>query len=388
VMHIGAFFYGTVDMPDAGADGPPAHRRRYGQADYCRSYSDLLAYAECCDTLGYDSMWTAEHHFHSHGFEVVPNVVLLNAVLAQRTRRLRLGALIHVLTAWHPIHFAEDYALADVLSGGRLLCGLGRGTEERESNVFGVNVGYGNDADDLHNREVFEEQVEIFKAATTNERFSYRGKHYTIPPAGLTFRGEPVTEFPLVPRPIDTPVRIYQPVGTEETLVYAARQRHVGVFANHPWDRMVPWWRRYGAVIEETHRVSLRPGEDRVLQVQLHVADSAAAAIRTARRGHDELTKLLWPNIIRRNPALASRPPFTLEERMAGKSWVVGTPEQARDTLLEMQEELGFEALLIFPHLPGMRRPETLEQLGRFWAEIRPALAARVPGQQTIAAGG
>jgi alkanesulfonate monooxygenase SsuD/methylene tetrahydromethanopterin reductase-like flavin-dependent oxidoreductase (luciferase family) len=387
-MHIGAFFYGTVDMPDAGADGPPAHRRRYGQADYCRSYSDLLAYAECCDTLGYDSMWTAEHHFHSHGFEVVPNVVLLNAVLAQRTRRLRLGALIHVLTAWHPIHFAEDYALADVLSGGRLLCGLGRGTEERESNVFGVNVGYGNDADDLHNREVFEEQVEIFKAATTNERFSYRGKHYTIPPAGLTFRGEPVTEFPLVPRPIDTPVRIYQPVGTEETLVYAARQRHVGVFANHPWDRMVPWWRRYGAVIEETHRVSLRPGEDRVLQVQLHVADSAAAAIRTARRGHDELTKLLWPNIIRRNPALASRPPFTLEERMAGKSWVVGTPEQARATLLEMQQELGFEAMLIFPHLPGMRRPETLEQLGRFWAEIRPALAARVPGQQTIAAGG
>jgi alkanesulfonate monooxygenase SsuD/methylene tetrahydromethanopterin reductase-like flavin-dependent oxidoreductase (luciferase family) len=101
-----------------------------------------------------------------------------------------------------------------------------------------------------------------------------------------------------------------------------------------------------------------------VLQVQLHVADSRQAAICTARRGHDELTKLLWPNIIRRNTQLAGRPPFTLEERMAGKSWIVGTPEQARDTLLEMQEELGFEALLIFPHLPGMRRPETLERIG------------------------
>jgi alkanesulfonate monooxygenase SsuD/methylene tetrahydromethanopterin reductase-like flavin-dependent oxidoreductase (luciferase family) len=51
-------------------------------------------------------MWTAEHHFHQHGFEVVPNVVLLNAVLAQHTRRIRLGALIHVLTTWHPLHFA------------------------------------------------------------------------------------------------------------------------------------------------------------------------------------------------------------------------------------------------------------------------------------------
>ena len=138
---------------------------------------------------------------------------------------------------------------------------------------------------------------------------------------------------------------------------------------------MVSWWRRYGAMVEEAHGVRLRPGEDRMLQVQLHIADSACEAIRTARPGHDELTKLLWPNIIRRVPALASRPPFTLEERMASKSWIVGTPEQARDTLREMQEVLGFEMLVIFPHLPGMRRPQTLEQLGRFWAEVRPALA-------------
>jgi alkanesulfonate monooxygenase SsuD/methylene tetrahydromethanopterin reductase-like flavin-dependent oxidoreductase (luciferase family) len=375
-MHFGAFFYGTVDMPDAGVDGPPAHRRHYGQDDYRRAYSDLLAYAQHCDTLGYDSMWTAEHHFHHHGFEVVPNVLLLNGVLAQHTHRIRLGALIHVLTTWHPIHFAEDYALADVLSGGRLLCGLGRGTEERESHVFGVNVGYSNDATDLHNRAVFEEQVAIFKAATSNERFSYRGTYYTIPPEGLTFRGEPVTALPLVPQPITTPVRIYQPISSEETLLYAAHQRHVGVLANHPWERLVPWWRQYGAVVEEEHGVRLRPGEDRMLVVQLHIADSAGEAIRTARPGYDELTKLLWPNIIRRTPALASRPPFTLEERMASKSWIVGTPEQARDTLLEMQAVLGLEMLVIFPHLPGMRRRETLEQLGRFWAEVRPALAA------------
>ena len=174
-------------------------------------------------------------------------------------------------------------------------------------------------------------------------------------------------------------MRIYQPISTEDTLRYAARQRHVGVLANHPWERLVEWWRKYAALVEEAHGVRLRPGEDRVLQVQLHMADSAEAALRTARRGHDELTKLLWPNIIRRTPALASRRPFALEERMAGKSWIVGTPEQARDTLLAMQEELGFEALLIFPHLPGMRRADTLEQLGRFWTEVRPALAARVP---------
>ncbi len=315
-MHFGAFFYGTVDMPDAGIDGPPAHKRSYGQEDYRRGFADLIEYARVCDQLGYESIWTAEHHFQNHGFEIVPNVLLLNAVLAQHTRRIRLGALIHVLTTWHPIRFAEDYAMADVLCGGRILCGLGRGTEERESNVFGVNVGYDGDADDVHNREVFEEQVEIFKAATSNERFAYRGKYYTIPPEGLTFRAEPVTEFPLVPN--------------------------------------------------------------------IHIADSAEEAIRVARPGHDELTKLLWPNIIRRTPALAGRPPFTLKERMASKSWVVGTPEQVGDTLLEMQDELGLEGLIIFPHLPGMRRQDTIGQLGRFWSQVRPALAARTSAAEPV----
>jgi alkanesulfonate monooxygenase SsuD/methylene tetrahydromethanopterin reductase-like flavin-dependent oxidoreductase (luciferase family) len=72
---------------------------------------------------------------------------------------------------------------------------------------------------------------------------------------------------------------------------------------------------------------------------------------------------------------------------MASKAWIVGTPEQARDTLREMHEVLGFEALVIFPHLPGMRRQETLEQLGRFWADVRPVLVAGAPSSPPRAAG-
>src|ERR1700737_1566262 len=170
-------------MPDAGGEGPPAPTRRYTQADYLSVYRDLTAYAQKAEELGFESMWTAEHHFQNHGFEVVPNVILLNAVLAQHTQRLRFGALVHVLTTWHPVRFAEDYALADVLSDGPLLGGLGRGTAPRESNPFGVNVGWNNDPDDVRNREVFEEQVAIFKAATDNEEFSFHGKHYSFPPA-------------------------------------------------------------------------------------------------------------------------------------------------------------------------------------------------------------
>ena len=150
------------------------------------------------------------------------------------------------------------------------------------------------------------------------------------------------------------------------------------------------------AVPALAHRLTLKPelwvqrisGDEVVRETLEQVpTPSAEEALRTARRGHDELTKLLWPNIVRRTPALANRPPFTLEECMAGKSWIVGTPEQARDTLLAMQEELAFEALAIFPHLPGMRRADTLEQLGRFWTDVRPALAARMPVSQPVTAG-
>src|SRR5207245_11258188 len=102
--------------------------------------------------------------------------------------------------------------------------------------------------------------------------------------------------------------------------------------------------------------------------------------------GHSVRYKPRCMNINRRTPATPNRKPFALEKRMACKSWIVGTPEQARDTLLAMQEELGFEALLIFPHLPGMRRADTLEQLGRFWNEVRPALTARVPTKMVAGA--
>ena len=73
---------------------------------------------------------------------------------------------------------------------------------------------------------------------------------------------------------------------------------------------------------------------------------------------------------------------------MASRSWIVGTPELARDTLRAMQEGLGFEALVIFPHLPSMRRQETLEQLGRFWADVRPALTAGTLTRPPPSAGG
>lgn len=381
-MNFGVFFFGTVDMPDAGTAGPPAHRRRYTQADYRRVYRDLIVYAQRAEAVGFDSMWTAEHHFQHHGFEVVPNVVLLNAVLAQKTSKLKFGSLVHVLTSWHPVRFAEDFAMADVLSGGRMLCGLGRGTEQRESNPFGVNVGWAGDPDDVHNREVFEEQVAIFKAAVNDEEFSFHGKYYDLPPAGLDFRDEPVTALPLVPRPMSSPVRVYQAVRSEDTLRYAAQQRHIAVFWQMPWDRLVESWGRYAELVEEQHGVQLRPGEDRMLVMNTCIGDSLDDAKQKARPGHDELRKLIWPNTVKMNPQLRGQQPPSLEASMESGQYLVGTAEAVRDQFVEWCQQLGVEYLTIFPHYPGMTQNDAVDQLDRFSRDVMPALSGsmlRVP---------
>src|SRR6266699_5208392 len=109
-------------MPDAGATGMPPQDRHYGQADVLKVYADLEAYAQAAERLDFDSLWLAEHHFQYEGYEVVPNAVLMSAFLAARTRALKFGAMFNVLPQWHPLRFAEDFALADVMSGGLMLC--------------------------------------------------------------------------------------------------------------------------------------------------------------------------------------------------------------------------------------------------------------------------
>src|SRR5258708_14805040 len=136
-MKLGLFDYGTVRMHDAGVKGAPAQDRRYGASDFATYYADLFGYADAAERLGYDSLWLTEHHFQHEGFEVVPNILMVSAVLAQHTQRLRFGALCHVIPQWHPLRFAEDFTIADQMSGGRMVLGVGRGTVAREIVNFG-----------------------------------------------------------------------------------------------------------------------------------------------------------------------------------------------------------------------------------------------------------
>ena len=123
------------------------------------------------EELGFDSIWLTEHHFIEYGLSVSP--AILATAAAMRTQRVRIGLAAAILPFHDPIRLAEELAMVDILSGGRLDVGVGRGNRPVEFSGYRVPQ--------IESRERFEETLEVLLGAWTNERFAYRGRYVTIP---------------------------------------------------------------------------------------------------------------------------------------------------------------------------------------------------------------
>lgn len=131
-------------------------------------YEELLEQVEAAEALGFDSFWIAEHHFHEYG--AIPRPAIWMAAAAQRTKRIKLGCAVVVLPFDNPLRAAEDLAMVDILSNGRLELGAGSGYLAHE--FAGFNL------DPKDKRERFDESLAILRKAWTGERFSHIGKFY------------------------------------------------------------------------------------------------------------------------------------------------------------------------------------------------------------------
>src|SRR5438034_9419609 len=155
----------------------------------------VVAYARCMDERGYDTFWMAEHHFQPEGTELIPNLLMMAMHLCGATKNIRIGCGFNIVPMWHPLRLAEDYAMADILTGGPVIFGVGRGYHTREVETFGSPL-----LDQNANRELFEEQVDLIFKAFNERAFSHESKRYTIPPR-VPYRGYELQEITLVPRP-------------------------------------------------------------------------------------------------------------------------------------------------------------------------------------------
>jgi alkanesulfonate monooxygenase SsuD/methylene tetrahydromethanopterin reductase-like flavin-dependent oxidoreductase (luciferase family) len=385
-MKFGAFFFGGVEMSDAGAGAPAPMDRRYDNAACWKATLDYIDAAVEADRLGFDSFWTTEHHFQYEGYEVIPNGILLSTWIAARTQRVRLGTMFNVVPQWNPLRLAEDFSTMHNLSGGRGILGVGRGTVPREIlqlNSDHISIGSQDNpdqaADDVRNREWFEESMEIVRRSLREEKFSYSGKFFQLPVPGIPDRGATVSHLTLIPRPM-FPFEIWQAVTSPPTIEYVPVVDHGAVFWNQHPTFIKRLWDRYGELHEQHHGSGLPVGDKRMLVISVRIEDTHELAVESARNGHDEFWKFLGPYGWSRGymgpdgrPVAPGLIP-TLEESMKQQTILVGTPEGVAGQLQGLKELLGFENLTIFPHLLGDSYKKAEEQMARFMTEVAPLL--------------
>jgi alkanesulfonate monooxygenase SsuD/methylene tetrahydromethanopterin reductase-like flavin-dependent oxidoreductase (luciferase family) len=384
-MRVDTNFFGTVPMPDAGDPTIAPTDRRYGQADYEACYANMLHWAETADATGFDTMWFTEHHFQYEGYEVLPNLIMFGVHAAAQTQHMRFGQMFNVIPQWHPLKLAEDYALATYLTKDRMQFGVGRGTVPREAESLGGVVASGDNEMsaelDRLNRERFEESMDVIISAWTNERFSYRGKHFTFPPDGIPDRGGFVTDLTLIPKP-QSPVDIFQPVTSPDTMDYVPRMGFKAVYwLQHPESQKQKWDHYAEKRDHFGNPIVGNPGADRVLVLNAHIAKTREEAIRRATPGHDEFCKFLAPygRFSSYRQADGSKVPFgfqpTISDSIDQQIMAIGSPDDVADIIGMYDEVLGgLDHLCFFFDLPGLTRGEIDEQFHYIHNEVFPKL--------------
>jgi alkanesulfonate monooxygenase SsuD/methylene tetrahydromethanopterin reductase-like flavin-dependent oxidoreductase (luciferase family) len=386
IKRFSVLYVGQTDLENPGADGPPADQRRYPNDHLVRAYGYAEELARHMDDLGFYCLWTAEHHFQREGYEVFPNLTLLGVHLAGLTRQLKFGAAFNIVPMWHPLRLAEDFAMADVMTRGRLIFGVGRGYHSREVETFGAPV-IDNDA----NRELFEEQMEIILKAFNEESFTHQGKYYHLP-ADVPYRGYQLKDITLVPRPVNRPVEIWQPIASGRTLEWSAQKGFKAMVALTGEVLAQRLINSYHEAAAKAGR-NLQLGQDMALGIGFYIADTQQEAINRVRPYHDERYKWFAPfGFVRYTdsegrpwgtPGAPARTPH-IEDGVQQKAWFCGNASQFVAYLREMEEKYpGLEDIVLqWPE--GMPWPEFKEQLSVFAREVMPAFSV----QRAAAVGG
>jgi alkanesulfonate monooxygenase SsuD/methylene tetrahydromethanopterin reductase-like flavin-dependent oxidoreductase (luciferase family) len=141
-------------------------------ADDGRVIDETLQEARLTDELGYDTIWLAEHHFD--GIVAYVDPVSFAAALAVATKRAKIGFAVAQMALHHPVRFAEQIALIDNISKGRLIVGLGRGTAY---NIYDYQ-GYG--IDHTKAQEIFEEAEAVMFEAWKGQPMHHQGPHFNV----------------------------------------------------------------------------------------------------------------------------------------------------------------------------------------------------------------
>ena len=382
ITKFDSLFAGHVDMDNVGYAGIAVNDRIFGNDSLSNIFNKTSKIAKTLDESGFNTFWMAEHHFQPEGYECLPNVLMLAVHLAHLTSNIKLGCGFNIAPMWHPLRLAEDYATADILTGGRTVFGVGRGYHTREVESFGSPL-----LDQPANRNLFEEQVDIIFKAFHNESFSHKGENYVIPPE-VEYRGYDLEEITLVPRPINTPVECWQPIqsATPRGMDFMAKHGISGIIGGGSSEggAMVNAMNAFRDAYQRAG-TELELGEKLSIGFHYHIADTKEKAMEEVAGYYEENLKMFGP--LRLIKTLSdeqievmsdpSRAPTAdlprIEDAVAAGGVLAGPPDLIIQQLKELEK--------LYPGLDRvsvshpMGTPETVitEQLQQFSEEVMPA---------------
>jgi alkanesulfonate monooxygenase SsuD/methylene tetrahydromethanopterin reductase-like flavin-dependent oxidoreductase (luciferase family) len=315
-------------------------RDRQDEVQYYRDTLDLMVLAE---KLGFDSVWGGEEHFYSFG--LCPSPQLFLTAVARETSRIRLGTAISLLPFENPLRKAEDFAMLDILSNGRLNFGVGRGIIPKHFEGFCV--------DPRESRARYEESLAIIRGSWTQEPFSYEGNFWQVPSLALS------------PKPVQKPhPPIYRgtiSLDSFETAAAVGDNAFVVPWLTGPHAEVRSRVQRYRSLLKEHDHSPKRT----TFIFFLFVDPDHNAAMRDGQESTYNYTRL-FTSFVPPEALKAFRPedpfrafldfalsmPDHLEERA-----VVGTPAECRRRLRELNDEFDLDQVAFYFHA-GARDPQ------------------------------
>lgn len=318
-------------------------------------YEELLEQIRTADRLDFDSYWIAEHHFHEYGG--VPRTAILLAAAAQQTKRIRLGTAVVVLPFDNPLRTAEDFAMVDVLSGGRLSLGVGSGYLKHEYAGFGI--------DSAEKRERFEEALEVLLEAWKGKRFSYEGKYHKVSDVQLNVLP---LQKPLPPIAIAI-------LGNDRAAVVGAQGFPIMMIPYATTEDLGELAQATRAFRDGFARAGRRP-EDAIATAALHVhcAESTAEARRQAQGAMERYV---------RTRLYAKQRPF--EHLVAKELVAVGDPEEVI-RVIRLYEAAGFTHFLGIHNFGGLEHRHVMESLDLMARHVLPAVDRQGESRQAKSA--
>ena len=227
--------------------------------DYNKVYRGRIEEAILAEELGYDGFYVAEHAFVEHGR---PSPAVTLGHIAAKTKRIRIGTAVSVLSWHNPLEIAQDYATVDILSEGRLNFGVGRGGQKHEFDGYGV--------DWTTSQERYQEALKVVLKAWKGEKFSFKGDFFEFP------------ELYVNPMPIQKPhPPLFQPTTSPASMAAVVPQNItplVGASFSPP-ERVKANFDALKSILQKENRMDM----DRIAHPHIFVSDNVEMARREAK---------------------------------------------------------------------------------------------------------